>query len=58
MVAEEGIVGVKFRENGVFVGKMGDVNVDGRTDPVDLLALYDPALPDAWRTWMREKLMG
>ena len=54
----EGIVGVRFSETGIFVGEVGDVNVDGRTDPVDLLALYDPALPDAWRTWMREKLMG
>jgi hypothetical protein len=52
-----GVVGVKFTENGVFVGKMGDANVDGRTDPADLLAVYDPALPEAWREWIRAYLV-
>lgn len=55
--ARGGIVGVKFTENGIFVGEMGDANVDGRTDPADLLAVYDPALPEAWRAWLREKMV-
>ena len=55
--ARGGVVGVKFTENGVFVGKMGDANVDGRTDPADLLAVYDPAVPEAWRAWLREKMV-
>lgn len=55
--AEDGVVGVKFSETGVSVGKMGDVNLDGRTDPGDLLALYAPAIPEAWREEMRKRLV-
>ena len=51
------LVGVKFTENGVFVGQVGDVNLDGSTDPADVLALYDPTMPEAWREWMRERLV-
>ena len=58
MDGEGGIVGVKFSEINVFVGQVGDVNVDGSTDPGDLLAVYDPTLPESWREWMREKLVG
>ena len=58
MDGEGGIVGVKFSEMSVFVGQVGDVNVDGSTDPGDLLAVYDPTLPESWREWMRKKLVG
>lgn len=54
---EDGVVGVKFSETGVSVGEMGDVNLDGRTDPGDLLALYAPAIPEAWREEMRKRLV-
>ena len=58
MDANGGIVGVKFTENGVLVGEMGDVNLDGSTDPGDLLALYDPRAVEAWREWMRGELVA
>ena len=57
MDANGGIVGVKFTENGVLVGEMGDVNLDGSTDPGDLLALYDPRAAEAWREEVREYLV-
>ena len=52
------IVGIKFTENRVITGQVGDVNLDGSTDPADLLEVYDPALPEAWREWMRGRLLG
>ena len=57
MDGEGGMVGVKFTETSVIVGQVGDVNVDGSIDPVDLLAVYDPALPEDWREWMRGRLV-
>ncbi len=57
MDGEGSIVGIKFTKKGVFVGQVGDVNVDGSTDPADLLGMYDPTLPEAWRNWMRERLI-
>lgn len=57
MGANGGIVGVKFTENGVLVGEMGDVNLDGSTDPRDLLALYDPRAAEAWREGVRGRLV-
>jgi hypothetical protein len=56
--AQNAVVGVEFRKNGVMMGQVGDVNIDGRTDPADLLTLLDPALPEAWRARMRETLVG
>ena len=56
MDGENGIVGVKFTETSTIVGQVGDVNVDGSIDPADLLAVYDPDLPEEWRVWMRETL--
>ena len=48
-----GIVGANVSSDGVFVGQVGDVDLNGEVDPADLLALYDPDLPEAWREWMR-----
>lgn len=49
--------GVVFSGNNVLVGEIGDINVDGDTDPADLLKIYDPSLPEAWREWLRKKLV-
>ena len=57
MDGEGGIVGVNFSETRVFVGQVGDVNGDTFVDPADLLWVYDPTLPEAWREWMRGKLV-
>lgn len=56
--AQNAVVGVEFRKNGVIVGQVGDANIDGRTDPADLLTLRDPAIPETWRDRMREILVG
>lgn len=53
-----GILAVKMQENGVFTGQVGDTDLNGVIDPADLLAVYDPALPEEWREWMRERLVG
>lgn len=41
----------------VTVGLAGDMDGDGTVTPADLLAVYDPAYPEAWRTWLRERLV-
>jgi hypothetical protein len=48
---------VKTQKEGVFAGQVGDANLDGTIDPRDLLAVYDPALPEVWREWMRSRLI-
>ena len=48
-----GLVAAKMSSEGVFVGQVGDVDLNGEVDPADLLALYDPSFPEAWREWMR-----
>ena len=53
-----GIVAVKIQNSGVFVGQVGDADLNGGFDPADLLALYDPTLPEEWRAWMRRELVG
>ena len=53
-----GVVGAKVSSEGVFVGQVGDVDLNGRVDPADLLALYDPDLPEAWREWMRRNAVS
>ena len=53
-----GIIGAKVSSEGVFVGQVGDVDLNGRVDPADLLALYDPDLPEAWREWMRRNAVS
>ena len=53
-----GIVGVQPTDFGIIVGKSGDVNTDGEVTPADLLWVYDPALPEVWREWMRGRLVG
>jgi transglutaminase-like putative cysteine protease len=53
-----GVVGVQRTGFGIIVGKSGDVNTDGEVTPADLLWVYDPALPEQWRAWMRGRLVG
>ncbi len=36
----------------------GDLDGDGALTPGDLLAVYDPALPERWRTWLRAVLVA
>ena len=52
-----GVVAVKLQKSGVFVGQVGDADLNGAVDPADLLALYDPNLPEAWREWERWRLV-
>ena len=51
------ILAAKFQKDGVFTGQVGDANLDGVFDPRDLLAVYDPEIPEEWRKWMREALV-
>ena len=51
------IRGVIFVGNDIRPGGTGDVNVDGGTDPADLLEAYDLSVPEAWRAWIRSKLV-
>ena len=46
-------VAARISAKGIVVGRAGDIDLNGEVDPADLLALYDPDLPDAWRTWVR-----
>ena len=55
--ASGGVTGVFFTDGGASVSQPGDANGDGTLDPLDLLAVYDPSLPEEWRTWMRRKLI-
>ena len=52
-----GVVAVKLQKTGVFVGQVGDADLNGVIDPADLLCLYDPSLPEAWREWARGRLV-
>lgn len=52
-----GVAGIQFSESGVSVSQPGDANRDGAIDPLDLLAVYDPTLPEEWRAWMRRRLI-
>lgn len=52
-----GVVAVNLQKTGVFVGQVGDADLNGAVDPADLLALYDPTLPEAWREWARGRLV-
>ena len=52
-----GSVAVKLQKTGVFVGQVGDADLNGVIDPADLLCLYDPALPEAWREEARRRLL-
>ena len=51
------VVAVKLQKAGVFVGQVGDADLNGVIDPADLLCLYDPALPEAWREGARGQLV-
>lgn len=47
------VVAVKLQKTGVFMGQVGDADLNSQIDPADLLCLYDPNLPEAWREWAR-----
>lgn len=51
-------VAVAVEREGVHVGRAGDMDGDGEVTPADLLAVYDPAYPEAWREWLRERLVN
>ena len=51
------VVAVKLEKSGVFVGQVGDADLDGGVDPADLLCLYDPTLPEGWREWVRRRFV-
>jgi transglutaminase-like putative cysteine protease len=52
------VVGISIQKQGFFISQVGDVDQSGVFDPPDLLGLYDPALPEAWREWARRELVG
>ena len=52
-----GVVAVKLQKEGFFMGKVGDADLNGVIDPADLLCLYDPSLPEAWREEARRRLL-
>ena len=49
-------VAVEVDAEGMTVGAPGDADGDGAVTPADLLAVYDPLYPEAWRAWLREEL--
>lgn len=49
-------VGIAVEKDGITVGKAGDMDGDGEVTPADLLRVYDPLYPEAWREWLREML--
>ena len=40
------------------IGLPGDMDGDGKVTPADLLAVYDPLYPEAWRVWLRNRLVN
>ena len=51
-------VAVDVQEDGMTVSRAGDVDLDGEVTPADLLVVYHPLYPDAWRVWLRGALAG
>ncbi|MBQ3508027.1 MAG: hypothetical protein IJA91_05695, partial [Clostridia bacterium] len=51
-------VAVKVDAIGMTVGRQGDMDGDGEVTPADLLIVYDPAYPEVWRGWLRERLVN
>ena len=49
---------VAVERDGMIVGLAGDMDGDGEVTPADLLAVYDPLYPEAWRGWLRERLVN
>jgi transglutaminase-like putative cysteine protease len=50
------VVAVILQKSGIFIGEVGDVDRNGALEPADLLAVYDPVLPEEWRNQIREGL--
>lgn len=48
--------GIAVGKDGIAVGKAGDMDGDGEVTPADLLGVYDPLYPEAWRERLREML--
>ncbi len=51
------LVAVKLQKTGVFIAQVGDADLNSQIDPADLLCLYDPNLPEAWREWARRRFV-
>ena len=49
---------VAVERDGMIVGLGGDMDGDGEVTPADLLTVYDPLYPEAWRGWLRERLVN
>lgn len=47
------LVAVKLKKTGIFMGQVGDADLNSQISPADLLCLYDPNLPEVWREWAR-----
>lgn len=55
---EDGVPSViAIEKEGLAVGGAGDVDGDGELTPADLLRVYDPLYPEAWRAWLRSHLV-
>ena len=52
-----GVVATKFEKSVIFTGKVGDTDLNGVVEPWDLLAVYDAEMPEAWREWIRGRLV-
>ena len=50
-------VAAKIGKEEISTGKEGDMDGDGEVTPADLLAVYDVAYPEAWRGWLRGRLV-
>ncbi len=50
-------VAAEVGKEGISTGKEGDMDGDGEVTPADLLVIYDTACPEAWREWMRRRLV-
>ena len=53
-----GVVAINLQKTGIFMGQVGDADLNGVIDPADLLCLYDPSLPETWREGVRGRLVG
>ena len=47
---------IAVEKDGISVGKAGDMDGDGEVTPADLLRVYDPLYPEAWRERLRGML--
>lgn len=57
MAENGGVAAVRVQNGGIHIGEVGDLDWNGVVNPADLLVMYHPDLPEAWRAWMRVKLI-